>query len=167
MLFGNTQQPSLIGTNDDVILDLGSDPYHVQGNQASGLMQMPLDPMVGSPDSSILAAFDPNLAFLDATTDHPSSMTNVTMQAGPSATAITSSRSGRLTRHQILIREARGFLENTAGNIRTTPSSSSFSSQPSPLSVNLSTESIRNASSQVVTANHPIISPRRTRNSHK
>ena len=124
--------------------------------------------MVGSPDSSILADIDPlNLAFLDATTGHSSSMTSVNMQVGPSATAITSSRTRRLTRHQVLIQEARGFLETTAGNIRTTSSSSSFSSQPSPLSVNLSPESIRNASSQIAAANHLIISPRRTRNSHK
>ena len=123
MLLGNTQQPSQIGTNDDVILDLGSDPYHVQGSQASGLVQMPLDPMVGLPDSSILADIDPlNLAFLDATTGHSSSMTNVNMQVGPSATAITSSRTRRLTRHQVLIQEARGFLETTAGDIHTTSS---------------------------------------------
>ena len=30
MMLGNTQQTSQIGTNDDVILDLSSDPYHVQ-----------------------------------------------------------------------------------------------------------------------------------------
>ena len=119
--------------------------------------------MVGSPDPSILADIDPlNLAFLDATTGHSSSMTSVTMQAGSSAVAITSSRSRRLTRHQVLIQEARGFLETTVGDIHN-PSSS----QPNPLSENLSLGSIRNASSQFVAANHRITSPRRTRNSFK
>ena len=91
---------------------------------------MPLGPMVWSPDASILADGDPlNLAFLDAATGHSSSMTSVNIQGGPSTYATTSSKSRRLTRHQVLIQEARDFLETTVGDIH-----ASSSSQPNPLS---------------------------------
>ena len=142
----------------------------MQGSQASGLQQMPLDPMVGSPDPSMFDDTDPlNLAFLSAATSHSSSMASVSIQAGPSASTFTSSRMRRLTRHQVLIQEARGFLETTEGDIRTasSSSSSSFLSQPSPLSENWLLGSMRNASSQSAAVNHPIISPRRTRNNYK
>ena len=142
----------------------------MQGSQASGLQQMPLDPIVGLPDSSIFDDTDPlNLAFLSAATSHSSSMANVSIQAGPSATTFPSSRMRRLTRQQVLIREARDFLETTAGDIRTasSTSASSFLSQPSPLSENWLLGSMRNASSQAAAVNHPIISPLRTRNTYK
>ena len=170
MLLGNPQQTSHMGTNDGVTLDLGSDPYHVQGSQASGLQQMPLDPMVGSLDSSIFNDTDPlNLAFLSAATSHSPSMTNVSVQAGPSASTLPSSRKGRLTRQQLLIQEARDFLETAAGDIRITPSTSatSFLSQPSSLSENWLLGSMRNSNTQADAANHRIISPRKTRNSNK
>ena len=143
-------------------LDLGSNPYLVLGSQASGLELMPFGPMVGSPDSSIHTDSNPlNLAFLDATTGHSSPMTNVTIQGGPSTFATTSSKVRWLTRHQVLMQEARDFIETTSGDIHT-PSSS----QPNPLSTNLSTRPFRNASSQVVTANHQTTSSRRTRNNY-
>ena len=161
-MLGNVQHTSQVGTNHGVTLDLGSNPYPVQGSQASGLELMPLGPMVESPDSSILADSDPlNLAFLNATTGHSSLMTSDTMQGGSSTFATTSSKSRRLTRHQVLIREARDFLETMTGDIHT-----ASSSQPNPLSGNLSIGSTRNTSSQVVTTNHRITSPRRTRNSY-
>ena len=123
---------------------------------------MPFDPMVGSPDSSIHTDSDLlNLAFLDATTGPSPLITNVTIQGGPSTFATTSSKARRLTRHQVLMQEARDFLETTSGDIHT-PSSS----QPNPLSVNLSTRPFRNASSQVVTAKHRTTSSRRTRNNY-
>ena len=162
-MLGNVHHTSQLGMNDDVTLDIGYNPYIVQGSQASGLELMPFGPMVGSPDSSIHTDSDPlNLAFLDATTGHSPSMTNVTIQGGSSTFATTSSKARRLTRHQVLMQEARDFLETTVGDIHT-PSSS----QPNPLSANLSTRPIRNTSSQVVTANHRTTSPRRTRNSYR
>ena len=162
-MLGNVQHTSQVGTNDDITLDLGSNPYLMQGSQASGLELMPLGPMVGSPDSSILTDSDPlNLAFLDATTGHSPSMTSVTIQGGSSTFATTSSKSRRLTHHQVLIQEARDFLETTVGDIHT-----SSSSQPNPLSDNLLLGPIRNTTSQVVTANYQTTSLRRTRNSYK
>ena len=145
-------------------LDLDSNPYPVLGDQASGLDLMSFGPMDGSPDSTINNESDPlNLAFLDATIGHSPSMTNVNIQGGLSNLATTSSRARRLTRHQVLIREARSFLETTSGDIHT---SSSSSSQPNSLSTNLSTRSSRNASSQVVAANHRTTSSRSTRINH-
>ena len=169
MLLGNPQQTSQIGTNDGVILDLGSDPCHVQGSQASSLQQMPLDPTVGSPDPSMFDDTDPlNLAFLSAATSHSSSMAGASIQAGPNASAPTSSRVRRLTRQQVLVREAMGFLETTEGDVHTVSSkSTSFLSQPSRPSENWLLRSMRNTGSQDVAANHPIISPRRTRNNYK
>ena len=67
-----------------------------------------------------------------------------------------------MTRHQVLMQEARDFLETTVGDIQ-----DSSSSQPNPLSENLSLGPIRNTSSPVVTANHQTTSPRRTRNSYR
>ena len=152
LVLGNVQHNSQFGTSDDVTLDLDSNPYLVLGNQASGLDLMPFGPMDGSPDSPINNDSDPlNLAFLDATIGHSPSMTNVTIQGGLSTLATTSSKARRRTRHQVLMQEARGFLETTSGDIHT-PSSSS--SQPNSLSTNLSTRPSRNASSQVVAANN-------------
>ena len=164
-MLGNVQHTSQVGTNDAVTLDLGSNPYLVQGSQASSLDLMPLGPMVGSPDPSIMADRDllHNLAFLNATTVHSTPMTSVTIQECPSTFAsTTTSKPRRLTRNQVLIKEARDFLETTVGDIHT-----SSSSQPNPLFGNLSLEPTRNASSQVITTNYGTTSTRRTRNSYR
>ena len=96
-------------------------------------------------------------------------MANDSIQAGPSASTLPPSRRGRLTRQQLLIQEARDFLESTTGDIHTAPSTSAstFLSQPSSLSENWLLGSMRNASTQVAAASHPIIPPRRTRNNYK
>ena len=163
-MLGNVQHTSQVGTNDVVTLDLGSNPYLVQGSQASSLELMPLGPMVGSPDSSIMADSDLlNLAFLNATTGHSTPMNSVTIQECPSTFAsTTTSKPRRLTRNQVLIKEARDFLETTVGDIHT-----SSSSQPNPLFGNLSLEPSRNVNSQVITTNHGTTSTRRTRNSYR
>ena len=136
----------------------------MQGSQASGLQQMPVDPM--SLDSSI----DPlNLAFLDVAINHSQSMADGIIQAGTSTSTPPPGRKGRLTRQQLLIQEARDFLESTRGDIRIAPSSSVSASlsQPSSSSINWQLGSIRNASTQADAAGHVIIPPRRTRNSYK
>ena len=164
MLLGIPQQTSSVSNTHDVTMDLGSAPYHLQGSQASGLRQMPVDPM--SLDSSI----DPlNLAFLDVDINHSQSMADGIIQAGTSASTPPPGRKGRLTRQQLLIQEARDFLESTRGHIRSAPSSSASASlsQPSSSSINWQLESIRNASTQADATDHAIIPPRRTRNSFK
>ena len=166
-MLGNAQHTSQVGTNDAVTLDLGSNPYLVLGSQASSLDQMPLGPMAGSQDPSIMDDIDDidhlhNLAFLNATIGHSTPMTNVTIQGCPSNFASTTSKPRRLTRHQVLIKEARDFLETTVGDTHT-PSTSS-SSQPNSLFGNPSLRPTRNTSSQVMTTNYGTTSPRRTRN---
>ena len=91
------------------------------------------------------------------------------IQAGTSTSTPPPGRKGRLTRQQLLIQEARDFLESTRGHIRIAPSSSVSASlsQPSSSSINWQLESIRNASTQADAADHAIIPPRRTRNSFK
>ena len=163
LLLGNAQHSPQVGTNDDVTLDLGSTPYPVPGSQASGLARMPLGSMVGSPDSTLWSDSDPlNLAFLDAATGHSTSMTSVTVQGGASTFATTSSKTRRLTRQQVLIREARDFIETAGGDIH-----ASSLTQPNPTSDNLAFGPIRNASTQGVADNQRITSPRRTRNRYK
>ena len=110
-LLGIPQQTSSVSINHDVTLDLGSDPYRLQGSQASGLEQMPVDPMSGSPDPSILNDTDPlNLAFLDVAINHSQSMADGIIQESPSTSTLPPDRKGRLTRQQLLIQEAReGF----------------------------------------------------------
>ena len=166
LVLGNVQRNSQVGTSDDVTQDPYSNPYPVLGDQASGLDLMSFGPMDGSPDSTINNESDPlNLAFLGATIGHSPSMTNVNIQEGLGNLATTSSRARRLTRHQVLIREARSFLETASGDIFTSFSSS----QPNSSSTNLSTRSSRNArntSSQVVADNHRITSSSNTRINH-
>ena len=164
LLLGSVQRNSQVGTNDDVTQDPDSNPYPVLGDQASGLDLMSFGPMAGSPDSTISNESDPlNLAFLGATTSHSTSMTGVNIQEGLGNLATTSSKAGRLTRHQVLIREARSFLETPSGDALTSASSSS---QPNYSLTNLSTRSSRNARntrSQVVASNHRITSSSSTR----
>ena len=169
LMLGNAQHTSQVGTNDAVTLDLGSNPYLVLGSQASSLDQMPLGPMAGSQDPSIMDDIDPddidhlhNLAFLNATIGHSTSMTNVTIQGCPSNFASTTGKPRRLTRHQVLIKEARDFLETTVGDTHT-----SSTSQPDPLFGNPSLGPTRNTSSQVMTTNYGTTSPRRTRNGRR
>ena len=169
-LLGIPQQTSSVSINHDVTLDLGSDPYRLLGSQASGLEQMPVDPMSGSPDPSILNETDPlNLALLDVAINHSQSMADGIIQENPSISTLPPDRKGRLTRQQLLIQEARDFIESTRGDIRTAPSASVSASlsQPSSSSNNWQLGSMRNASTQVDAAGHVIIPPRRTRNSYK
>ena len=129
-----------------------------------------MDPTSGSPDSSILNDADPlNLAFLDEAINHSQSMADGIIQASPSTSTLRPGRKGRLTRQQLLIQEARDFIESTSGDIHITPSDSSSTSlsQPSSSSNNWQFRSIRNANTQVDAAGHIIIPPRRTRNAYK